>query len=325
MEVCGKDIKIEGRLVRIGFVDGEGYQFLDDPEAAMGVLRKSEARIDIFTFIQKLSDTSPRHSYPMEFDNMAVLPVSTFDEWMAKQIDFKVRNKVRKAAKNGVVVQEIPFDDSLIQGIHAIYNESPVRQGKPFWHYGKDIETVRKMTATFLDRSVFIGASLGGELIGFIKLVFDESRTQGGLMHIVSMIRHQDKAPTNALLAQAVRSCAERAISHLWYANMSYGKKQTDGLAEFKRHNGFQKIELPRYFVPLTLTGRIAVRFGLHHGLTDWIPEPVAATYRRLRKQWYARKLPGQENSGPKISPATAPISGEQSEHSTVQHVGREN
>ena len=44
-------------------------------------------------------------------------------------------------------------------------------------------------------------------------------------MQIVSMVGHQDKAPTNALIAQAVRSCAERGIPYLWYANMSYGKK----------------------------------------------------------------------------------------------------
>jgi len=296
LEVCGKEIRIDGRLIRIAFLDGEGYQFLEDPDVALGVLRKSGTRIDLFTFIQKLSDISPRHSYPIEWDNMAALRVSTFDDWMTKQIDFKVRNKVRKAAKNGVVVREVPFDDSYVRGIHAIYNESPIRQGKPFWHYGKDLETVRKMNATFMDRSIFIGAFFEGNLIGFVKLVFDEDRSQAGLMQIVSMIGHQDKAPTNALIAQAVRSCAERGIPYLWYANMSYGKKQSDGLADFKRHSGFHKIELPRYYVPLTVAGRMALCLGLHHGMADWIPEPVAATYRRIRKQWYARRLPGVEN-----------------------------
>ncbi len=296
MEVCGKEIRIDGRLIRIAFLDGEGYQFLEDPDVALGVLRKSGTRIDLFTFIQKLSDISPRHSYPIEWDNMAALRVSNFDNWMTKQIDFKVRNKVRKAAKNGVVVREVPFDDSYVRGIHAIYNESPIRQGKPFWHYGKDLETVRKMNATFMDRSIFIGAFFEGNLIGFVKLVFDEDRSQAGLMQIVSMIGHQDKAPTNALIAQAVRSCAERGIPYLWYANMSYGKKQSDGLADFKRHSGFHKIELPRYYVPLTVAGRMALCLGLHHGMADWIPEPVAATYRRIRKQWYGRRLPGVEN-----------------------------
>ena len=56
---------------------------------------------------------------------MAALPITTFDDWMAHQIGPKVRNMVRKATKNGVVVREVPFDDALIRGIQEIYNESP--------------------------------------------------------------------------------------------------------------------------------------------------------------------------------------------------------
>jgi hypothetical protein len=297
LEVNGKEIRIKGRIIRIASLDAEGYQFLKDPESALAVLQKPGTRIDLFTFIQKLSDTSPKYGYPMEWDNMAVLPISTFDDWMTKQIDFKVRNKIRKAAKNGVDVREVPFDDALVQGIEAIYNESPIRQGKPFWHYGKQFDDVRRMNGTFMERSIFIGAFFEGSLIGFVKLVTDEGRSQGGLMQIVSMIRHRDKAPTNALIAQTVRSCAERGIPSLWYANMSYGKKQGDSLADFKRHNGFRKIELPRYYVPLTVVGRMALRLGLHHSMTDWIPEPVAATYRRVRSLWYAKRFAGLEGA----------------------------
>ena len=297
MEICGKEAVIEGKLIRIARLDAEGYQFLDEPEVVLRAFRNFENRVDLFTFIQKLSDASPKYTYPMEWDNMAVLPVSTFDHWMTHQIDFKVRNKVRKAAKTGVVVREVPFDDSLVRGISAIYNESPIRQGKRFWHYRKDLEAVRRMNGTFMDQSIFIGAFFQDTLIGFVKLVSNEDRDQAGLMQIISMIQHRDKAPTNALIAQAVRSCADRGIAHLWYANFSYGKKQRDSLADFKRHNGFQKVDLPRYYVPLTVAGRIALRLGLHHSVADWTPEPVAATYRRVRSFWYARRFPGFENA----------------------------
>jgi hypothetical protein len=309
LEVSGKEIRINGRLIRIALLDGEGYQFLEDPEAALGSLWNSRARIDLFTFIQKISETTPKYGYSMEWDNMAVLPVSTFDDWMTKQINSKVRNMVRKSAKNGVVVREVPFDDDLICGIHTIYNESTTSQGKPFWHYGKDVETIRKMKATFLDQSVFIGAFFEDKLIGFVKLVSDENRTQAGLMHIVSMVQHRDKAPTNALIAQAVRSCAERGIPNLWYANMSYGKKQGDALADFKRHNGFQKIELPRYYVPVTTLGRMVLRLGLHHGVVAWIPEPVAALYRKIRKHWYERRISGPGSEEHKGLPESPPQS----------------
>jgi hypothetical protein len=299
LQICGKEIRINGKLVRIAFIDGEGYQFLDDPGTALKSLSNGP-RIDLFTFIQRLSDTAPRYSYPMELDNMAALRITTFDDWMTKQINSKVRNMVRKAGKNGVIVREAAYDEAYVRGIQAIYNESPIRQGKPFWHYGKDLETVRKMNGTFLERSIFIGAYLEEKLIGFVKLVFDEEKSQAGLMQIVSMIGHQDKAPTNALIAQAVQSCAERGISYLWYANMSYGKKQADGLADFKRHNGFQKIEVPRYYVPLTLAGKLALRLNLHHGLPELIPEPIAASFRKVRKRWYGNKVATAKNAGQK-------------------------
>jgi hypothetical protein len=291
MKVCGKEIQVRGRLIRIAGLEADMYEFLEDPEPALHALRRSGVRIDLFTFMQRLPYTTPKYSYPMEWDNLAALPVSTFDQWLTHQIGFKVRNKVRKAEKNGVTVREVPFDDALVRGIWTIYNECPVRQGKPFVHYGKDLERVRQEKSTFLDRSVFLGAFHDGSLIGFAKLVSDEARAQAGLMQIVSMVRHRDKAPTNVLVAQAVKSCAERGIPYLVYSRFTDGKKESDALSDFKEHNGFQRIELPRYYVPLTLAGRTALRVGLHRGFTDHIPEPVLVKLRRIRSLWYSRRF----------------------------------
>jgi hypothetical protein len=307
LDVQDREIRIDRRLIRLGYIDGEGFQFLKDPEAAIRTLRESRPGIDIFTFIQKLSETTPKYSFPTESDNFAVLPITTFDDWMKHQIDFKVRNKIRKAEKNGVRVREVPFDDSLIRAISVIYNESPIRQGKRFWHYGKDLETLRKMKATFLERSIFIGAFYQETMIGFVKLVASEDYSQAGTMHIISMVSYRDRAATNALIAQAVRSCADRKIPLLWYANMLYGNKERDPLADFKRHNGFQKVDIPRYFVPLTLAGRVGLRLGLHRGLNSWVPESLARRYRSLRSEWYARRLPTlekpeQDRAGPVTS-----------------------
>jgi hypothetical protein len=189
------------------------------------------------------------------------------------------------------VVREVAFDDVLVKGIWEIYNETPVRQGKPNSHYGKDIRTVYAEEATFPESSVFIGAYFNDSLIGFARLVQDGTGTQAGMMNIVSMICHRDKAPTNALVAHAVRCCADWGIPYLVYAGFAYGKKQQDTLADFKRNNGFQQIDLPRYYVPLTPLGALAFRLGLHHKLADRLPEPVAAKLRDLRKSWYNRKF----------------------------------
>ena len=290
MNVCGSEIKIEGRIVRIARLDAEKYRFLDDPEPVLNGLRKSGQRIDLFTFMEKLPAASPRHSYPMELDNFAAIPISTFDHWWNKQIGFKARNKAKQAEKRGVTLREVPFDDSLVHGIWEIYNECPVRQGRRFTHYGKDIVTVRREEMTYLDSSIFIGAFVGEKLVGFVKMVTDETGTQAGLMNIVSMIKQRDKAPTNALVVEAVRACAMRKISYLVYSNFAYGNKQPDSVADFKERNGFLRIDVPRYYVPLTRLGRVALRLGLHHKFADCLPVSLASKLRGLKKNWYNRK-----------------------------------
>ena len=291
LEVSNRELRIAGRLCRIAHLDADDYKFPDNPEAVVSDLRKSRLTIDLFTFLQKLPDTSPKYPYPYDMDNSAVLPVSTFDHWWTKQIGFKARNKAKQAEKKGIVVQEVPFDETLVNGIWQIYNECPVRQGRLFPHYGKSLETVREMSGTFLDSSVFIGAFDRDRLIGFIKLTIDDSHTQAGIMHIMSLLDQREKAPTNALVAQAVRSCADRGIPHLVYSKFAYGKKLRSGLSDFKERNGFRRVDLPRYYVPLTRWGSLAFKMGLHRPLLDWIPESVGAKLRDARGAWYRHKF----------------------------------
>jgi hypothetical protein len=294
-EICNQQIRVAGRWVRIASLDADKYIFLDDPSTVIEHLKRSKRKVDLFTFLQRVSEPEPKYTYPMEWDNMAVVSITTFDGWWNKQIGFKARNKAKQAEKKGVVIREVEFDDSLARGIWAIYNETPVRQGRRFPHYGKDYDTVYLEEATYLSNSIFIGAHVGDLLIGFIKLVHDQTGTQAGLMNIVSMIAHRDKAPTNALLAQAVRSCAQRGIRHLVYSNFAYGKKQKSGLSDFKERNAFVRVDVPRYYVPLTLWGQLAFRLGLHHRFVDRLPESIAAKLRAYREAWYNRRLNSAE------------------------------
>lgn len=290
MRVSGKEIKVTGRMLKVARLDGEKYHFLEDePEKYLAALRNSGVRIDLFTFMQRLPETTPKFKYPVEMDNLAAIPISTFEYWWTKQIGFKARNKAKQAEKKGVILRQVDFCDELVKGIWEIYNECPIRQGRRFPHYGKDLQTVYREEATYLDSSVFIGAFLEEKMIGFVKMVCDETRTQAGLMNIVSLIQQRNKAPTNALVAHAVHACASMGISYLVYSNFSYGKKQRDSLSDFKERNGFQRIEVPRYYVPLTLLGRVTLRLGLHHRFVDHLPESMAKTLRELREAWYNR------------------------------------
>jgi hypothetical protein len=290
----------------VGSLESDGIDFPADPAAFLGHVQSTLNTIDVFTFVQTLPYTQPRFGYQMEWDNCAALSISTFDHWWTKQIDRKVRNMVRKGEKNGLMVREVGFDDGFVSGIVDIYNESPVRQGKRFWHYGKDFETVRRDNSTFLERSILIGAFVGRRLVGFLKLVVDQDRQQAQVMQIVAMLKYRDRAPTNALIAQAVRSCADRKLPYIVYSKFSYGEKRRDSLADFKKSNGFKRIEMPRYYVPLTLRGRLAMRLGLHHRLSERIPEPLVRGIRRVRGLWYDTTLKSRRSGSRAGLQATA-------------------
>ena len=290
MNKCENGVRIRGGVLRIARMEGEKYTFPENPEEQIEMLKKSAERVDIFTFLQKLPEVTPTFPYAVEMDNLAVLPVSTFENWWNNQIRSYPRNRARQAGKRGVVLREVPYGDELIRGICGIYNETPVRQGKRFPYYGMTYEKAREYAGTFLDRSVFVGAFVDETMIGFIKLSMDVSRTQACLVHILSMVQHKDKAPTNALIAEAVRSCAERKVPYLIYENFNYGKKE-DSLSHFKEVNGFQRVDIPRYYVPLTPLGRMALRMGFHHRIADRVPESVAEKLRDIRRAYYERRF----------------------------------
>jgi hypothetical protein len=289
-EVAGREIRITGDRLRTAKLEADFYHFLSDPEPVIAALRLLPNRPDLFTFVQGAANPTPRFKYHMEWDNMAIIHVSTFEHWWNHQILSVPRNRMKQAAKKGVAIREVPFSEELVRGIWNIYNETPVRQGRPFSHFGEDFETVYREEATFLDHAIFIGAYLGDELIGFIKLVRDEESTQAGMMNILSMIGQRDKAPNNALVAEAVRVCAERGIPNLMYYRFVHGKRDRDSVSDFKTNCGFQRVDVPRYYVPLTAWGHAALRLGFHHRLRDRIPESVAGKLRDLQRKWYNRK-----------------------------------
>jgi hypothetical protein len=125
IEVSGKQVRIRGRVLRMAQLEADMYQFIDDdPEPILEALRKSPTRIDVFSFLQKVPATTPKYSYPMEWDNFAALNLTTYDQWWNEQIGFKARNKAKQALKKGVVVREVPFERN---------GNSPRRSQQTLW------------------------------------------------------------------------------------------------------------------------------------------------------------------------------------------------
>jgi hypothetical protein len=287
LQIGETQIIATGRLLRMATIHDEEWTesaALPEPLALIESLKKTAFRADIFSFTQRLPDIRPRYAYPMEWDNAAVIPISTYQDWWDK-VPQVVRRNVRIAAKKGVSIREVPFDDELVRGIAGIYNEAPIRLGKRFWHYGKDLETVKRENSTYAERSSFIGAFFEGKLIGFIKLVY--VGRIGSMMQILSMIQHQDKRTTNALLARAVELCAARGMSHLMYCSYVYGANESSLLTEFKKRNGFERLDFPRYYVPLSLRGRLALAVRAHHGVKGALPRPLLDFALQLRAKYF--------------------------------------
>jgi hypothetical protein len=310
VQIDGRRIIINGRWIRIAvacdeeLVEGE---IIAKPTTFISRLKMTGLRADILTFPQKIDEAIPKYQFPMEWDNAAVARTGSFQQWWEK-LPQESRKNARRAAKRGVTVKVVNFTDEFIKGIKAIYDETPVRQGMHFWHFGKDFEAVRIENGTYLERSEFIGAYFNGELIGFMKFVYVDKVAR--IMQILSKSSHYDKRPMNALIAKAVEVCHQKGMSYLVYSKFGFGNKVKSPLAEFKRRNGFEQMLFPRYYVPLTLKGKIALKLNLHRSLLEILPSEVinlllgvrSALVQIKSKQWTRRNASSSAEQPPEAS-----------------------
>jgi len=171
--VDGKPITISGSLLRVAGVSPAEEHFYDvwAPEEIIDALKERKIRADLFTFWQRIPETAPKFSYHFEWDNVAAIPLKTYEGWLKSQVHQNTRNKIKKAAKNGIEVRVVPFDDTLVNGMIEIFNESRIRQGRQFSHYGKSFQEVKEEWSSDSERCEFVGAYFGTELVGFIKLL----------------------------------------------------------------------------------------------------------------------------------------------------------
>ena len=147
---------------------------------------------------------------------------------------------------------------------------------------------MKRENSTYAERNTFLGAYYQDKLIGFIRMTYADRAAN--IVQILNMIKHYDKRPANALIAKAVEICAQKGISYLMYYNYIYNDPKSS-LTEFKRRNGFEQVLLPRYYIPLTPKGRIALSLGLHRSLAKQIPQCLVARLLKLRSLWYARRM----------------------------------
>jgi hypothetical protein len=291
VDIDGRTVVAKGGWIQTASIYDEPLaegELVRDPKTFVAELKKSGLKADVLTFFQRPPDLTPKYDYHIEWDNYAAVPISTYEDWWEKRLPQEARKNTRRSAKRGVIVKTVPYDDELVRGIHKLCNETPVRQGRPFWHYGKDFETVKREHGTYLERSEFIGAYFQDELIGFIKMVYVDR--VAFILHILAFNSHYDKRPMNAMLAKCVEVCVQKGLGFFVYDKYVYGNKKDSSLVEFKRRNGFAQIDFPRYYIPLTLKGRIYVALRLYRGVVGLLPAPLLKLALNIRDRLNQKK-----------------------------------
>ena len=67
-------------MVRIGYPEENEWLYDFDPKSLGSQRDALKQRYDIFSFWQRFPDTDPRYKYFMEWDNVAVLEIKSFQD-----------------------------------------------------------------------------------------------------------------------------------------------------------------------------------------------------------------------------------------------------
>ncbi len=284
--IDGREVVAVGRWLRIATLNDEEWLEgapVADPAKFVSALRASGLRADIFAFSGPIDGTPAEGDGQFEIDNVAVIRTDDYRAWW-EGLPQEARKNTRRAAKKGIEIRSAALDNDFAAGIKAIYDETPLRQGRKFWHYGKDLDTIKRENATYLDRCEFLGAYYSGQLVGFMKFVYvgDAAR----IMQILCLNTHQDKRPIIALIAKAAEICHQKGLKYLIYGRFTYGRKTGSSITEFKRRLGFEQKDFPRYYVALSLRGWVALKLGAHRGWLALLPPKLINHLLKIRTWW---------------------------------------
>ena len=234
------------------------------------IKKLADRKIDVFTFIERkwcYEISKPLGCWVKAKDNIALLQVSSYNEWW-NHVGKKTRNMVRKSEKNGMKTKIVEPSEKLAKGIWKIYNETPIRQKRGFTHYGVSLQAVTSSVIS-AQNCTFIGAFSQKELAGFLQLVHGNKIAV--IAQILSLQRYSKKAVNNALIAKAVEVCADKQVEWIMYGRIG----NHPSLDKFKKSNGFKKLPLARYYVPITKRGKFVIKLGLHRDLKDSLPQAI--------------------------------------------------
>jgi hypothetical protein len=239
--------------------------------------------VDLFTFIERSflgASASKKLEHFSSPETIGLLCIKTFDEWFKSATDNTTRRHIRKAQRMGLKVSVVDINETFLRGAFRIYNETSIRQGRKYSGYGLSMAELRRKFS-LMDDSEVLGAYFDNELIGLIWVGYGDR--VAAVNSFLSLISCRDKYyPNNALLAETVKRCCQKGYNFLTYWNMGYNP----GLDLFKKMNGFKRFFVPRYYVPLSTKGLLAIKLKLYqpieHSFSPTVTRALVPIYNKV-------------------------------------------
>jgi hypothetical protein len=233
----------------LGSIDHAEEYFID----LEGVPKGADlSGLDIFTYWtrnwvkQQASDDTI-----MKRNILAVLRLpSSYDRWY-ESLDKRVRHAIRTSRTS---VEQCTIDEGT-KAIASIYTDIEERQGQPFPFHNIDAAELERIMVRRKE-SVFFHGLADGRLVGAARIIPSISEGFAILASLISRGSDFDKKPNDRLLAGLVEWAIQKQIGLLVYDYLA-----DDSLGFFKRRHGFCPLSVPRFGVPLTARGSLALRF----------------------------------------------------------------
>ena len=89
LQLCGVNVLTNGKLIKTAEIFDEYWlqrDQLPSPDNIIQELSYLQIKPDIFIFTQRVPDKEPKYGYHYDWENYAVLPISTYENWFQGQI-----------------------------------------------------------------------------------------------------------------------------------------------------------------------------------------------------------------------------------------------
>lgn len=249
----------------------------------MGAIEAIKGHALGFRFPEYLVSQDQEISHAYHASNRSRLNLSDYAHWEKKQIKKDVREGLRRANREGVSVERVAYSNLVVEVASEVFNETPYRQGRRFWHYGKSHEQLRQELAPLSAVSQYFLARKGSEYVGFAQIVPLPHRGSARSVHVISKAQHVRSRVSSALIQSIVAYCCDTKLTSFVYGRHIYSGNENSNLRKFKERHGFRNYEYKNYYVPVAPLGHAYLAMGLYQGLREMVPKPAIEFAKSIR------------------------------------------